>query len=255
MRIFHMHIREGAGGPNFGDELSMWLWPKLLNPGMSHILPDGLFYGIGTHLGRTLPTSGSTNVIFGSGAGYRGDPAPDETWRTYFVRGPHTARKMPKGTKYITDPAVLIRKFAKKQDPVYPVAFMPRYDTEFDRAALIDAGIHLIPPNASVDHVIQAIAHTDMLLTETLHGAITADTMRVPWICVYGSHGHHFKWHDWCGSLNMVWTPVSMSQYTLDWARKFAVPQLSAESEVRRAVDRMMEEVDVFNENVERETV
>jgi hypothetical protein len=109
-----------------------------------------------------------------------------------------------------------------------------------------DAGIHVIDPRLTVEQVMTQISHSGLLLTEALHGAVCANAIRVPWVSICASHAHDFKWYDWCASLDMVWNPISMEQFTLSWARDNAVPQLSAESvaslktrDLLRAVERI----------------
>ena len=43
-----------------------------------------------------------------------------------------------------------------------------------------------------------------MLLSEAMHGAIVADTLRVPWIALRPLVPvHHAKWHDWAATLDL----------------------------------------------------
>lgn len=109
-------------------------------------------------------------------------------------------------------------------------AFMPRptnMNQELvDRCA--EANICVIDPTLSDEMVTAAIKNCDLLLTESLYGAMTADQLRIPWISIYADRGHERNWRQWCATKNMIWNPIDMVQYTLSWARDFAVPQLSA---------------------------
>lgn len=224
-----IHRYKPVGCTNFGDALNDYLWPQLLNPRFKDV--EGTFYGIGTVLSNRLPES-PRHVVFGAGIGYYGYPTVDKSWKIYFVRGPHTARYMG-NCPYITDPGILVKLFHKRYNaPDYAVSFLPRWDSinEGMEAACAHAGIHLIDARWEVPKVIEEIKATGLLLTEALHGAVVADALRVPWVCIYGSRGHEFKWKDWCASLDMVWNPIDAEEFTLTWARAYAVPQLSAES-------------------------
>jgi len=55
-----------------------------------------------------------------------------------------------------------------------------------------------------VDAILADLRRTSLLITEAMHGAIVADTMRIPWIPVK-THGSilDFKWQDWCASMAM----------------------------------------------------
>ncbi len=248
MLIYCLRISKAGGGPNFGDELGRWLWPKLLNPKMGAILPECAFYSIGTLLGSPMPFLAKQYVIFGSGAGYRGVPEPTANWRTYFVRGPMTAKHMG-GVPWITDPALLVAQLAARQETAYPVSFMPRHDAKFEEEKLESLGIHLIRPNWLPEIVIDEISKTGLLLSNTLHGAVVANALRVPWISIRGDNPvHDFKWHDWCRSLDMVWNPITEP---LKWAIDYAVPQLSAASVSRRRLVALEEQVAQFNDDVE----
>jgi succinoglycan biosynthesis protein ExoV len=53
------------------------------------------------------------------------------------------------------------------------------------------------------------INHTEVLLTEAMHGAIIADSLRVPWIPIVSNPSIlSFKWDDWCQSLSLEYQPV-----------------------------------------------
>lgn len=235
--------RPAGGITNFGDELNTWLWPKLLPAKFTDI--PGTFFAIGTVLGGPLPPG--PKVIFGSGLGYSAPQLPLTDARVYFVRGPKTAAKLG-GAQWITDPGVLIHMFAKPRAEApfrVPCAFMPRWDSMSPE--LVEgcrkAGVEIVDPRLPVEVVIDAIRHTDLLLTEALHGAVVADVLRVPWISIYAQRGHEAKWYDWCGSLGMVWNPIDAATFSLSWARDYAVPQLSALSVLdnrKRGLDRAL---------------
>ena len=109
-------------------------------------------------------------------------------------------------------------------------AFMPR-PTNMDAALVArcaEADIVVIDPNLPDSFVTAAIKNCDLLLTESLYGAMTADWLRVPWISIYAERGHEQDWFNWCESKYMIWNPIDMNVHTLSWARDFAVPQLSA---------------------------
>lgn len=213
-------------GTNFGDELNTYIWPRLL-PATINQLP-GTFYGIGTLLGEGMKTAEKPRIVFGAGTGYSKPEIPE---RIYFVRGPHTAATFG-GCPWITDPGLLVHHFAEPRARGFqrvPCAFMPRWDAvPKERGPYIQAGIEVIDPRMEVEVVINAIRHTNLLLTETLHGAVVADALRVPWVSIYGSRGHEKKWQDWTASMDMIWSPIDAAEFSLSWARDYAVPQLSA---------------------------
>ena len=182
-------------------------------------------------------------------------PSPSPT-HTYFVRGPYTAGAMG-GVPFITDPGILMGRFVTKVVPVYPVSFMPRWNSMGSELTtnVEAAGFHLIDPRLDVDTVTRDICCTGLLLTEALHGAIVADAIRVPWISIRAQDHSDFKWYDWCASMDMVWNPIDAVGLGLTWARDYAVPQLSAASVLARKTSEMLATIDAFNFDIEHERV
>jgi len=66
------------------------------------------------------------------------------------------------------------------------------------------SGIHYIDPVGEIETVISEISQSRVLVSEAMHGAIVADTLRVPWIPVRTSPKIlPFKWRDWCASMQV----------------------------------------------------
>jgi succinoglycan biosynthesis protein ExoV len=64
-----------------------------------------------------------------------------------------------------------------------------------------------------IEKVLAAIASTEVILTEALHGAIVADALRIPWIPVHSTSGiSRFKWQDWCMSVDVEYKPHCISR-------------------------------------------
>jgi succinoglycan biosynthesis protein ExoV len=197
--------------PNFGDELNPWLWPRLL-PGFFNDDSKTLFLGIGSILGDSYdPTA--KKVVFGAGyvSSYH-KQAPNvhgADWDIFFVRGPRTARalRLPESMG-IGDPAVLILELCVplRREALF-VGFMPHWES-VDRgkweAVCNLAGIRLINPCAPVQRVIAEILQCKVLVSEAMHGAIVADTLRVPWIPVMPiDETHRDKWFDWADTVGI----------------------------------------------------
>ena len=77
-----------------------------------------------------------------------------------------------------------------------------------------EQGIRYIDPRLGVGQVIEAIARSEMLITEALHGAIVADSLRVPWVALHDRRNDDtllFKWQDWCLSVGLDHQPNFLS--------------------------------------------
>ena len=202
--------------PNFGDALNDWLWPALL-PGFFDEQDAELVLGIGSVLdSRHDPTR--FKIVLGAGyGGYERLPRIDHSWAIHWVRGPQTARQLGIDPALgLGDPAMLWPFAAATRNmpgdrPRSPVGgqvgFMPHFDS-LDRGpwaeAAYAAGIHLIDPRSDPPQILAEIANCRLLISEAMHGAIVADTLRVPWIAVQPQAAiHRAKWQDWAGALGL----------------------------------------------------
>lgn len=223
--------------PNFGDRLNPWLLPKLL-PGCFDRDPQTACYGIGTLLGNAPPPV-PRKVVFGSGAGHGPPPAIDDSWDIRCVRGPLTARALGIDADFAaTDPAALVAAYIRKpwRGTTRPL-FMPHHlsarRTDWSIVAA-NAGLDYIDPAGPVDTILARIAAAPLVLTESLHGAVVADALRVPWVALrMYPHILEFKWRDWCASLDVEYAPVQLPPLWNVWHREG--PLVAAKILLRRA--------------------
>ncbi|MGQ4648574.1 polysaccharide pyruvyl transferase family protein [Lyngbya aestuarii] len=216
MKLFF--YRRDNTKPNFGDELNLWLWEKLI-PGILDDKEDTAFFGIGTLLNNLVPErvpQARKLVVFGTGVGYnKGLPTIDKSWHIYCVRGPISAYKLGLPPELaVTDGAALVRRVYQPIAPkVYQFAYMPHftqsiYGGQSWSEVCQQAGIKYIDARWPVEQVLSIISQTEVLLTEAMHGAIIADALRVPWICVHTAAAIlPFKWLDWCESIGVQYQP------------------------------------------------
>lgn len=218
IRYYKCRLKDGSIYSNFGDELNIWLWPRLL-PEVFDDDPDVAFFGIGTLLGN--PKRGENcqkQIIFGTGAAFpvsgQLDPI-DERWKVYFVRGPLTARSYHLDYRMaITDPAILVSRFMRKQEkPTYAFGFMPHISQSIawgDMLAKVcrDTNVLYIDPRDGISDILMRIASVGILASEAMHGAIVADSLRIPWLPVHTTYKLNvFKWLDWCSSMGLRFAP------------------------------------------------
>ncbi len=245
MKLYHCisHKDPITGFGNFGDELNLWLWQRLI-PGILDGESSTCFVGIGTILNDRIQErcpEARTIVVFGSGVGYGGLPKVDDHWKIYCLRGPLSAEAIGVSEKLaVTDPAVLVRRLfsSENANKACQFAFMPHEASAKSawEAICKKIGFGYIDPCWSIESILSAISQTGILIAEAMHGAIVADALRVPWIPVYSSPRIlQFKWRDWCSSIGVNYEPKQLLSFWLlqenasltararNWAKEKAV--------------------------------
>jgi hypothetical protein len=193
---------------NFGDELNVWLWSRLL-PDFFDEDASTIFLGIGSILFDFFPRD-AKKIVFGSGyGGYTPLPIIDERWQFYFVRGRLTADILGIDQSLaLGDAAILLRSCIKDRPKCkYSVSFMPHWESavngEWSEVCSV-AGIHYLDPCASVEQVLHEIMSSELVITEAMHGAIVSDALRIPWIPIAPiQREHKLKWFDWASALEL----------------------------------------------------
>ncbi len=206
---------------NFGDELNAWLWPELF-PRLFDGAADGVhFVGIGSILDERLPVGG-LNVVLGTGTGYARAPDIQATpahWRIYGVRGPLTAQLMSlPDAAVLTDPAILLARHPRwkaRAAAAGNVLFVPHWKSVlFGQWPLACAmnGIEFVDPRDDAQAVIDRIAGARLVIAESMHAAIIADALRVPWIpIVLSREVAPFKWTDWAATVGVEYAPLLLA--------------------------------------------
>ncbi|PVE55178.1 polysaccharide pyruvyl transferase family protein [Rhizobium rhizogenes] len=211
MKPYHWESHHG----NFGDDLNLWLWDFLL-PGLRDVHPDVLLVGVGTVLNDVLFPPGQRKLVIGSGYGYGAvpDTSTPDLWDIRCVRGEMTAAKLGlPPEKGIVDPAVMVTEMPEFQNlqKIYKKTFVPHWESaEFGMWDTVcePAGLTYLDPRGEAKSVIKQIAQSEMIVAESMHGAILADAFRVPWVAVSTSQSiNSFKWSDWAGSVGVAYEP------------------------------------------------
>jgi succinoglycan biosynthesis protein ExoV len=207
-----IHYCSVAGG-NFGDDINLQLWSRLF-PDLSDLTGRVLFYGVGTLLdGRHDATV--KKVVLGTGLGSSLARTPDSNWDFRWVRGPHTAREFGLPCELaLGDSAILWPELLPGHDHAGPVGLIPHHATwdSFDWASVAhQAAMRGINPRQAPAAVIARMRGCSRLLTESLHGAICADAMGIPWAaCVLAHRFNEFKWRDWLATVDRPHAPLVM---------------------------------------------
>ena len=251
MKIFAIEGCDPIKGGNFGDDLNLWLWPKLFSKSADTLFDDDtLFVGIGTILNDCLPSSPRKKIIFGAGYGYGGHPKIDNNWKLVCVRGPLTASTLGlQSDLALCDSAILVREVIKINsiNRRTGIVFMPHYATagvENWQRVCDEAGITYLSPGQSSENIIHTIASSELVISEAMHGAIIADAYRVPWIPVrIGSYINEFKWNDWTSSLNIEYSfsslPHNWNFYPSSKFRFKKIKQKLGEFTTKVAIERL----------------
>ena len=207
--------------PNFGDELNHLVWPHLL-PGVFDEDPTTLFLGVGSILFDDHPVN-ARKVVMGAGfGGYTDLPnIHDGSWDIHFVRGPQTASLLGIDPALaLADAGILIRTVIEKpkRTPTQ-VSFMPHLSSlwrgHWPQACAL-ANMTLIDPRSDVNHILDQMMASSVVIAEAMHGAIIADALRVPWIAALPLENmNRMKWLDWTQSLEIDYQPVSLHPSSL----------------------------------------
>lgn len=208
---------------NFGDDLNDWIWPMVFGRPLNEVGdPDALFLGIGTILNSNIPKLLPRKVVLGSGCGYGQAPTIDKSWRILGVRGPLTAKLLNLGPNAVVgDAAYLIADYVAQGSGGGGPAFMPHHLTaehhgETWREACEQIGLRYIDPANEVTATVSAIADSDLVVTEAMHGAIVADALGIPWIPAKTSpRVLEFKWIDWCQTIGVAHAFLSLTPESL----------------------------------------
>lgn len=205
--------------PNVGDALNTWLWPKLL-PRLVESDALGTLFGIGSILDKRLNFSG-TKYVVGSGArSYVHGVDKENGLHILAVRGPLTAKAFGLPPRLSTiDPATMLSKFLHNTGRRSgSIGLIPYFASPHEpwRHIAERLDLQLISPHLDVDSFLKALSSCEFVITEAMHGAIMADSLRIPWYPIransLASEGttSSFKWEDWCQSVGVKFAPLDL---------------------------------------------
>jgi glycosyltransferase involved in cell wall biosynthesis len=206
MKVFYHH----AAGGNVGDDLNAVIWHRLL-PDLDDLRTAEWLVGIGTILDERLNNLEGRKIVVGSGL-RPGMRLPSLTGDVRFasVRGKLTAERLLLSPEVpLGDPGFLIDSLAPagaRVDDTAPVGLVPHVYSErwsqINQVAL-DAGLRVISPTLSVDDFLKQLLGCSRVFCESLHAAIFAEALQIPWARVrISSHYYEgdgvsdFKWRD-----------------------------------------------------------
>lgn len=207
---------------NVGDDLNAVLWDRLL-PGLRAIDTAEWLLGIGTILDERVNELKGRKIVMGSGyrPGKHASRLLTHDIQFPAVRGHLTAQHfgLPEDAA-VCDPGFLVGQFWPTREVwAKRVGFVPHTYTETRSsisAAVTAVGIDVISPSLPVDEFMHKLASCERVYCESLHAAIFADALRVPWARVrLSSHFYEglrvadFKWRDAFSVLEVPVDPVT----------------------------------------------
>ena len=231
MRLYYYDLQ-----PNFGDALNSWMWERLI-PGLWDPNDGVRFSGIGTLIHRVMPAA-KRWIVFTSGAGYGPPPAKfgQQGWDVVAVRGPLTARVLglPPSSS-VSDGALLLASLEEYAPPVERsgIIFVPHHQSEIDgdwSMACRLAGVEFVSSLCDSRRVVERIRRAKLVLADSMHAAIVADALRVPWVPLVSSPRiNTFKWLDWTLSMAVPYEPVGLPAVSSKGVLRHALLDLSNE--------------------------
>lgn len=218
MSLMHCNIIKYCAivGGNFGDDFNLLLWEQLF-PDLASLMGLVHLYGIGTLLGGRHDRFIS-KVVLGTGTDRGQAPtAMPGLWDFRWVRGPDTARALGLPSECaLGDAAILWPGLTPGNNRQGPVGLIPHYATweSFDWTRVArQANLRIINPRQKPEAVLAELRACSRVLAESLHGAICADAMAVPWApCVLAHRFNAFKWRDWMATINRPFTPMMLDR-------------------------------------------
>lgn len=170
--------------------------------------------GVGTILSRVTAERVSgyrRKVVFSTGTGYGEVPDElDDSWDFACVRGPKTAEAMGlPSSNAVCDGAILLSDYFEpvEESKRSGIVFIPHIRThwwagEALRPICDNLKWNYLTPDLPAEEFIDGVKNARLVITEAMHGAILADTMRVPWVPVAMHQHNEFKWEDWFLSID-----------------------------------------------------
>jgi hypothetical protein len=234
-----LHVCRVPGG-NFGDDLNDILWPALF-PDILDTGNPATIFGIGSILGGDHDPD-APKIVLGSGLGYKKSKPLDASWDIRWVRGRLSTQALGISADFaLGDSALLWPELARAGAAGDRVGLIPHHASweSFDWETIAgQAGLLAINPKDSPDGVRRQLLRCQSVLTESLHGAIFADCLRIPWQAMALSYRfNRFKWKDWLSITGLGFAHASAPFPLVDEVKRMAGLKNRLASALRRDDD------------------
>lgn len=203
MKVFFHRVHGG----NVGDDVNAELWHRLI-PELDQLATAEWLIGIGTILDERINGLPGCKVVMGSGLRPNSAGRLQGDIRIAAVRGLLSAERLGLDRAVAAcDPGFLIAQlWPTSNSHVDGIGLIPHvYSEQWSEVsrAGIDAGLDVISPTLPIEQFLQRLRRCKRVYCESMHGAIFADALRIPWARVrltshyFESAGvSEFKWQD-----------------------------------------------------------
>ncbi|PKG51830.1 polysaccharide pyruvyl transferase family protein [Olleya sp. 1-3] len=262
---------------NFGDDLNLWLWPKIFGPSFFDNNDEVAFFGIGSILIENSDfiekaKKFKQKVIFGTGVRSINEKFYfDDSWDIRFLRGPYSSLKLTNTlSKFVSDGAYFLMLLPEyntylslpKQHDIGFVPYFKSIDKVNWQQICDQLGWKLIlPTNGDVEQFMIEISSCKTIISEAMHGCILADALRVPWKRLrFNAHLHEgekvseFKWNDWLLSIGIK-ENVYIEAPALKRRKLYKIFKTAFKNKNENYVLNKLKEHQVVNFNLSKDTV
>ena len=196
-----------APGGNVGDDLNAELWHRLV-PTLDDLTTADWLIGIGTILDERVNALSGRKIVMGSGVRPNSTSRIDGDIRIGAVRGLLSAKHLGLDASFaVCDPGFLVASlWPQPAAPADRIGLIPHvYSEQLSHIsqAGADAGLDVISPTLAIEPFLQRLRRCKRVFCESLHGAIFADALRIPWARTRltshyfeGEGVSEFKWRD-----------------------------------------------------------
>jgi succinoglycan biosynthesis protein ExoV len=213
-----------SGVPNLGDDLNNWLWKRVLPS--TFLREKGTLIGIGSVISpEHLSSIENPNPIHILGAGCRNQKYPlsevSNDLKIHAVRGPLSSVALGQNDQLPLIDGAYALKLTKiygeliKQPKRYKFTLIPYFRSRklINYTILKESkDINILHSSdyKSIENALLTIAQSEYIISESMHGAVIADVLRVPWSRLNyflqnprDKETAEFKWKDWAYSMEM----------------------------------------------------
>jgi len=213
-----------VGRPNFGDDINPFFFEKVCGRGVRFAADRRRLHILG--VGSILEMANAWSIVCGSGFLTRPRRPPPLPAELVAVRGEFSRAAFDHADDVLVgDPLVLVDAIVAPVEKRHSVGLIPHVRSIDEWRSRNKRGIHLVDPAGDPWEVVRDIASCDVVLSQSLHGLIIADTFGVPnvWVAPTDAMtGGPFKFEDYFSTLDRPKERVPVTDAVFDRPESFA---------------------------------